>query len=194
MKFVNPSDATAMKRLLETLGNAQPTYSDLGATLVGGRPKGFQHGRYRSDLGHGHETFQRAVEGLRVWDAHHLPGVRVFPRGQEVQTGATVVVTFGMPFLALAAPCRIVGVIDEETRWGFAYGTVPGHPEQGEEAFVVSIAIDETVQFEVVAFSRPGDPLVRLSGPIGRGVQRAGANGYLHALRRSVDRGERNGP
>ena len=97
MKFVNPSDSAAMKRLLEALRNAQPTYSDLGATLVGGRPKGFHHGRYTSDLGHGHATFQRAVEGLRAWDAHRLPGAQVFPEGQEIQTGATVVVTFGTP-------------------------------------------------------------------------------------------------
>jgi uncharacterized protein (UPF0548 family) len=193
MKFVNPSDSMAMKRLLESARNARPTYSDRGATLAGGRPKGFHHGRYTSDLGHGHGTFARAVEGLRAWDAHRLPGVRVFPEGQEIQTGATVVVTVGTPILALAAPCRIVGVIDEETRWGFAYGTLPGHPEQGEEAFVVSMSIDETVQFEVVAFSRPGELLVRLSGPIGRGLQHAGSNGYLRALGRSVDRGKRNG-
>ena len=183
-----------MQRLVEALHNAQPTYSDVGATLTGGRPEGFLHNRYASDLGHGHETFQRAVESLRAWDAHRLPGVRVFPEGQEIQTGATVVVTLGMPFLALAAPCRIVGAIDEEARWGFAYGTLPGHPEEGEEAFVVSMAIDETVQFEVVAFSRPGDFLVRLSGPIGRGIQHAGTNGYLHALRRSVGHSKRNGP
>jgi uncharacterized protein (UPF0548 family) len=192
MKFVNPSDSAAMMRLLEALRKTQPTYSDLGATLSGGRPKGFHHGRYTSDLGHGHATFQRAVEGLRAWDAHRLPGARVFPEGQEIQTGATVIVTFGTPILALAVPCRIVGVIDEETRWGFAYGTLPGHPEQGEEAFVVSISVDETVQFEVVAFSRPDDFLVRLSGPIGRGIQRAGATGYLRALRRFVDQGKRN--
>ncbi len=193
MKFVNPSDSAAMMRLLEALRKTQPTYSDLGATLSGGRPKGFHHGGYTSDLGHGHATFQRAVEGLRAWDAHRLPGARVFPEGQEIQTGATVIVTFGTPILALAVPCRIVGVIDEETRWGFAYGTLPGHPEQGEEAFVVSISVDETVHFEVVAFSRPDDLLVRLSGPIGRGIQRAGATGYLRALRRSVDQGKRNG-
>jgi uncharacterized protein (UPF0548 family) len=87
----------------------------------------------------------------------------------------------------LAAPCRIVSVVDEQARWGFAYGTLSGHPEQGEEAFVVSISADETVRFEVVAFSRPGDPLVRLSGPIGRGIQEVGTNGYLRALRRYAD-------
>ena len=181
-----------MTRLVEALSDAQPTYSDLGATLAGGRPEGFNHDRYETDLGHGHGTFQRAVEGLKAWEAHRLPGVRVFPEGQDIQTGATVVVTLGMPLLALVAPCRIVRVIDEETRWGFAYGTLPGHPEEGEEAFVVSISPDETVRFEIVAFSRPGDLLVRLSGPIGRSVQKGGTNAYLRALRRFVD--HKNGP
>jgi uncharacterized protein (UPF0548 family) len=80
-----------------------------------------------------------------------------------------------------------VSVIDEETRWGFAYGTLPGHPEQGEEAFIVSKSSDETVRFEIVAFSRPADLLVRLSGPIGRSVQKVATNGYLRALHRFVD-------
>ena len=53
---------------------------------------------------------------------------------------------------------------------GFAYGTLPGHPENGEEAFVVSMSPDQVVRFEIQAFSRPGGPLVRLVGPIGRGM------------------------
>jgi uncharacterized protein (UPF0548 family) len=49
------------------------------------------------------------------------------------------------------------------------------------------------VRFEVVAFSRPGDPMVRLSGPLGRGIQRVGTKGYLRALQRYVDKGTRVG-
>lgn len=176
-----------MNRLIAALQAAQPTYSDVGATLVGRRPEGFHHNRYETDLGNGHETFQRAVEGLKAWEAHHLPGVRVFPEGQDIHTGATVAVTLGTPLLALVAPCRIVNVIDEATRWGFAYGTLPGHPEQGEEAFIVSKSSDETVRFEIVAFSQPANSLVRLSGPVGRSVQKVGTKGYLHALQRFVN-------
>jgi uncharacterized protein (UPF0548 family) len=187
MKFVRPSDADAMERLLEVSRSAQPTYEDIGATLGGAGPEGFRHDRYESPLGHGSDAFQRAVTGLKTWKAHRVPGVRVFPEEQEIQAGVTFVVTLGTPLLALAAPCRIVSVMDGQTRWGFAYGTLPGHPEQGEEAFVVSISPDEIVRFEIVAFSRPGDPLVRLSGPVGRGVQKGGTNAYLRALRRYVD-------
>ena len=178
-----------MKRMVQTLEDAAPTYSDIGGTLAGREPEGFRHNHYESVLGVGPETFQRAKAGLKTWQAHRLPGVRVFLDNQEIHTGATVVVTLGTPIAALAAPCRIVSVLDTPTRWGFAYGTLPGHPEQGEEAFVVSIAPDQTVRFEIVAFSRPGDPLVRLSGPIGRRIQNRGTGGYLRALKRFVDQG-----
>jgi len=176
-----------MKQMVEDLESAEPTYSEIGATLAGKRPDGFHHDCYESVLGTGPKTFQRAVTGLKTWEAHRLPGVRVFPDGQEIRTGATVVVTLGTPIVALAAPCRIVSVIYGQTRWGFAYGTLPGHPEQGEEAFVISMSPDLTVRFEIEAFSRPGDPLVRLSGPIGRGIQKGGTGGYLRALKRFVD-------
>ncbi len=187
MKFVRPSDSEGMQRLVERLLNAEPTYQQVVDTLTGGRPEGFRHDNYQADLGRGPQTFVRAVEGLKTWKAHRLPGVRVFPSAQEIRIGATVVVTLGTPVAALAAPCRIVGIVDEPTRWGFAYGTLPGHPEQGEEAFVVSTSPDETVRFDITAFSRPGDSVVRLSGPIGRGVQRAGTKAYLRALRQFVE-------
>jgi uncharacterized protein (UPF0548 family) len=176
-----------MQRLLESLDDARPTYADIGATLAGVEPEGFHHNRYEIPLGHGADTFARAIDGLRRWEAHRVPGLRVFPEDQEIRTGATVILTLGTPLVSVAAPCRIVSVIDGQARWGFAYGTLPGHPEQGEEAFVVSIAPDETVRFEILAFSRAADPLVRLSGPVGRGIQMGGTNGYLRSLRRYVD-------
>jgi uncharacterized protein (UPF0548 family) len=176
-----------MSQMVEKLDNAELTYSDIGATLAGKRPEGFHHDHYEAVLGSGTEKYQRAVTGLKTWQAHRLPGMRVFPHNEEIRTGATVVVTVGTTIVSLAAPCRIVSVFDGQTRWGFAYGTLPGHPEEGEEAFVVSISPDQTVRFEIEAFSRPGDLLVRLSGPIGRGIQSGGTGGYLRALKRFVD-------
>ncbi len=131
-----------MKLMVEGFENAVPTYSDIGATLAGKRPDGYHHDHYETVLGSRRETLRRAVTGLKTWQAHRLPGVRIFPDDQQIHTGATVVVTLGTPVVALAAPCRIVSVIDEETRWGFAYGALPGHPERGEEAFVVSMSPD----------------------------------------------------
>ena len=82
------------------------------------------------------EAFRTRRDGPQDLEGASPPGHGgVFPGAQEILTGATVVVTLGTPIVALAVPCRIVSVIDGQTRWGFAYGTLPGHPEQGEEAF-----------------------------------------------------------
>jgi uncharacterized protein (UPF0548 family) len=186
MKFVRPADPGSIDRLVAALRSVEPTYPETGHTLIGESPIGYRNDKYEVVLGHGSKSFERAAEGLQSWQAHRLPGIRVLPERTEIQPGATVIVTSGTPLLALAAPCRIIGVIDDPNRWGFAYGTLPGHPEQGEEAFVVSISEDGDVRFEITAFSRPGDPLVRLSGPVGRGIQKAGSRGYLRALQRFV--------
>jgi hypothetical protein len=55
----------------------------------------------------------------------------------------------------VVCPCRVVHVVDEPRRRGFAYGTLPGHPEQGEESFTVTHEADDSVVFRVAAFSRP---------------------------------------
>jgi len=187
MKFVRRSDHSSIERLVNDLDGAVPTYSQIGATLNGTPPfEKFRHEHYKRELGSGESTFTRAVDGLQHWQAHRVPGITVLPENTAITPDAIVVVTLGVSFLALAAPCRIIGVVDEPTRWGFAYGTLPGHPEQGEEAFVVSIDAEGIVRFEVNVFSRPSDPIVKLSGPIGRSVQRWGTNGYLNALERYV--------
>jgi uncharacterized protein (UPF0548 family) len=173
-----------MERVAKELSQADPTYEEIGATLTGLRPTGFHHDYYDAEIGHGAIAYERAVTGLRQWKAHTARWISVFPDGAEVCTGATVVVMLGTKALALAAPCRIVGVIDEEDRWGFAYGTLPGHPEQGEELFLISRSADGVARFEVTAFSRPGDRLTRLSGPIARMIQRKGTESYLDALLR----------
>ena len=176
-----------MQQLVESLHEAQPTYDDIGATLDGVRPQGFHHDRYETSLGHGSQTFQRAVNGLRTWEAHHVPGVRVFPKQQDIEIGATVVVTLGTPLLALVAPCRIVSVVDIRPDGALLTGRCQAILNRERKRSSSRSHRTRVVRFEIVAFSRPGDPLVRLSGPIGRGIQKSGTNGYLRALRRYVD-------
>jgi uncharacterized protein (UPF0548 family) len=91
----------------------------------------------------------------------------------------------------VAAPCRIVAVFKEPDAFGFAYGTLPGHPERGEESFVVERRGTSTY-FAIRAFSKPIDPLARLSGPLGRAVQRSVTRRYITALRRFVESGHSN--
>jgi uncharacterized protein (UPF0548 family) len=187
VKFVRPRQSESVRKLISALESAPTTYSEVGATLSARQPPGYRNDAYERVLGHGPECFQRAVQGLQTWQQHQVPGIRVLPKGTKIRPGATVVVALGASFLALAAPCRIIEVVDGPGRWGFAYGTLPGHPEQGEEAFLASIDGTGKVWFRIVAFSRPADPVARLSGPIGRAVQKAGTHGYLQALQRFVD-------
>jgi uncharacterized protein (UPF0548 family) len=186
MILVSPGNSGSIQRLVDRLRSAEPTYADIGASLGDSFPPGFHHDRYERPLGRGSEAFECAKDGLRTWQAHNVPGVHVLPLATEVEPGAIVVVTLGL-FVALAAPCRIIEVVDRPGRWGFAYGTLPGHPEQGEEAFIPTCAGDGTVRFSVQAFSRPADRLARLATPLARRLQQAGSARYLMALQKYVD-------
>ena len=189
MKLVRPSSNRSIDALLSESAVAMPTYSEVGATLRGEQPQRFRHDTCRAKLGVGRHVFLRASTALQNWESHNVSGADVFPQSTPIELGLTVLVTLGTPWLAVAAPCRIVGVVDEPNRWGFAYGTLPGHPEQGEESFVVSIDDDE-VTFTITAFSRAGNRIVEFAGPIGRAMQRVGTRGYVKALKGAVDRAD----
>ncbi len=90
-----------------------------------------------------------------------------------------VVKAFG---LKVVAPVRVVLVIEEPDRAGFAYGTLPGHPQQGEESFIVVHEPDDSVWFTVRAFSRASTWFYRLGTPILRRRQRMMTRRYLRAL------------
>jgi len=73
MKYVRPSDAASMGRMLAQCQAAQPTYSEIGSTLVGDEPPGFRNDHYEAELGKGADTFARAVQGLRTWGHIECP-------------------------------------------------------------------------------------------------------------------------
>ncbi len=82
----------------------------------------------------------------------------------------------------ISAPCRVIYVIDEPARKGFAYGTLPGHPESGEEAFIVEQTADGSVWLTIRAFSRPSGWLWWAGYPILRIAQSVFTRRYLRSL------------
>jgi uncharacterized protein (UPF0548 family) len=90
---------------------------------------------------------------------------------------------FGLWFLNA---CRVVYLIDEERRFGFAYGTLADHAERGEERFLVEWREDDSVWYDVLAFSRPGHWLTWLGFPVVRRLQKRFAAGSLAAMARAV--------
>jgi uncharacterized protein (UPF0548 family) len=83
--------------------------------------------------------------------------------------------------------CRVVDVVDEPDRFGFTYGTLSIHPEQGEESFTVVRAHDGTIVFEIVAASRPRHFLARAVPPVAHRLQMAATNRYLAAMLSAAD-------
>jgi len=170
-----------LRKIAHEAEASELTYDDIGATLRGGAlPAGFHHDRYELELPNRADGFTRAIEGLRSWAPHIGAGLTVEP-DRLAPVGSTVAVAAPVGPLTAVAVCRVVVIVDEPDRYGFAYGTLPGHPEQGEEAFIVEHVAGRLV-FRIVAFSKPAEMLARLGGPVTRRIQQATTRRYLEGL------------
>lgn len=165
----------------ERLSGLDLTYPEVGRTAAE-LPAGYGHVQKSVDLGAGDGRFDAASAALLAWQMQRRAGVRVEPATEGVAVGTDAVLLLGFGPLAVRAPVRVVYVIDEPDQ-GFAYGTLPGHPETGEEAFLLTRRADQRVRFTITAFSRPVSALARLAGPLGVLTQRWVTARYLRALR-----------
>lgn len=176
---------TSPARTAEVLAAAvaeEPTYPEVGAT-AGPLPAGYHHLQRSAVVGRGRDDFARAAAAVRSWQVQERAGMRPLPTTPTTELGATVVQVVGIAGRGAVVPCRVVRSIDEPTRAGFAYGTLPGHPETGEEAFVVTLAGDGAVVFGITAFSRQSWPLARAAAPVARLAQTVMVRRYLRTLR-----------
>ena len=180
-----PSDET-MRQFVSSQHERPFSYPEVGATRSESTPAGYTVDHNRIRLGDGENTYQRAVVALKSWKQFDLGWVTIVPPGTPLEVGSTVAVqaqTFG--FWSLSA-CRVVYVIDEkEKRFGFAYGTLPNHVECGEERFVIEWHKDDSVWYDIYAFSHPEHPLVRLGFPLARKLQKRFARESLAAMTRA---------
>jgi uncharacterized protein (UPF0548 family) len=185
--LTRPLSRTRLDELVAEQSPLAPTYAEVGGTRDATFPPGYQHDRYEALLGGDQRSFSAGVAALNRWEAHRGAGVDVTPVDVAIADGATVVLALPLgPFRAIAA-CRVVYVIDEPDTFGFGYGTLPLHPEQGEEAFLIERDGDGLVWFRLAAFSRPKDRLARIGAPVSRVIQRRVTRGYLRAMTRAVN-------
>src|SRR3954447_24548989 len=129
---------------------------------------------------------RRGAAAVFRWTAQRGAGLQVSASGPASSPGTVVLMTAGLPRLGLDIPCRVVWVVDQPDRRGFGYGTLPGHPESGEESFVVSLRPDGEVVYELRAFSRPGTRLSRLGGRVSGRLQTLALDRYVRAIRRAA--------
>ena len=168
--------------LLERVKSEPLTYSEVGAT-AGILPTGYHHVRRSEIIGHGRAFFADAADALTSWHMHSRAGLRVIPSAPRAARDVVVVMRLGIAGRGFIIPCRVVYEVVEERRVGFAYGTLPGHPERGEESFVIELLDDAAVRVQIVAFSQSARWFTRLAGPIARRAQAIMTDRYIHALR-----------
>ncbi|RLV55982.1 DUF1990 domain-containing protein [Aeromicrobium phragmitis] len=163
------------------------SYELVGATR-GALPAGFAHVDRSRLVGHGERDFHAATAAVLRWQAQRGVGVRVVASTDTARIDSVLVLRLGLGPAAITAPARVVYVLDDERRRGFAYGTLPGHPLSGEESFLAQLCDDGAVVCTVRAFSRPAARFTRLAGPLLPVVQNVMAERYLRALERAVKR------
>jgi uncharacterized protein (UPF0548 family) len=157
------------------------TYASVGGTAPDGElPVGFAVDRLSVELGRGSELFALARRGIEAWAQFDLGWCEAWPHETPIRAGEVVAVVARAMGLCWVNATRIVYVIDEDAgeagdetvKFGFAYGTLPGHVEMGEELFLVEWdRATDVVAYNILAFSRPRHPLVRLGRPLVRRLQ-----------------------
>jgi uncharacterized protein (UPF0548 family) len=173
-QLVKPS-AASVRAFLEGQATLDFSYPAVGATATT-PPADYVADHTRVRVGDGEDAFNAAKSALERWQHFKLGWVEAWPAENSLRVGGVVAVvarTFGLWWLNA---CRIVYVVEEELgsvrRFGFAYGTLPGHVESGEERFLIEWdRVDGGVWYDILAFSRPRHILARLGYPVTRRLQ-----------------------
>lgn len=134
-------------------------------------PAGYQHDVVEEVVGHGPEAFAAASERLRNWGQFPAGWAAAVADGPP-RLGQRVGLRLEMFGLHWACFGEVVALTDTPTEYGFAYGTLEAHVEEGEEWFGVRLEPDGRVIYRLAAFSRPRHWMARLGAPVVRMGQR----------------------
>ncbi|MFF2032303.1 DUF1990 family protein [Arthrobacter sp. NPDC058192] len=146
-------------------------YAGIGATEHGPPPEGVDCLVTQAFVGEGAAAYRRTVDGLLTWQLQKRSGLRVRAESDVVVPGTRVVSGFGVGPLRINAPCEVVWVRrpvpgDGPQSAGFGYGTLPGHPVRGEEAFEISIDARGAVTIAITAFGEPSNWFYAAGGAV----------------------------
>lgn len=162
------------------------SYATPGMTRDEDAPAGWTEDRYRTVLGPGRDAFSRGKSLIRAWTMFAMPWVEVHDARAPIAVGTCVGVVARSAGLWCVNAARIVHVVDEQDRYGFAYGTLPGHVEAGEEQFLVEHTPEDLVVYSIRALSRPRALLAKVAAPWVRREQRRFGADSLAAMRRGM--------
>lgn len=166
------------------------SYAAVGATSTT-PPAGYVVDRTLIALGAGESVFVAAKSALQSWQQFRLGWVEAWSPDTPLEVGQIVAIMGRAVGLWWLNSCRIVYTVDESaatTRFGFAYGTLPGHVESGEERFLIEWDRNTNqVSYGILAFSRPNHVLTRLGYPLVRRCQKRFGRDSAAAMFRAVN-------
>ncbi len=180
----------SIRRFLKKQALLDFSYLAVGATATS-PPADYVTDRTRIMLGSGESIFLAAKAALQRWEHFRLGWVELSSLDTPIQAGQIVAIMAWTAGLWTLNCCRIVYIVDESgpiSKFGFAYGTLPGHVESGEELF--QIEWDQgtnTVWYDILAFSRLNHFLTRLGYPLVRRAQKRFGRDSAAAIFRAVN-------
>jgi len=190
MLFLTTPNQNAIRRFLSGQADQPFAYAEVGISRNAFDSSAYTVDHNRIELGRGEEVFARAVGALRRWEMFNLGWVQLYPfDGASPAVGTCVaVLARHLGFCSLNA-CRVIYLVNEDgplRRRGFAYGTLPDHAEQGEERFTVEWHSDDSVWYDILAFSKPHQLFAKLGYPVTRLLQKRFASDSKQAMIRAV--------
>lgn len=180
----------AVDRYLQRQSLLPFSYSAHGATRTPEQVAGFNNDYLRTRIGRGEADFERAKLAVTRWRMFPDTWTLLLPVGAPVSEQTCVAMYARVFGFWWRNACRIVYRVDEPRRFGFAYGTLPGHMEKGEELFCVELDDEGGVWYEIRAFSRPRHLLAWLGYPFVRYLQdrfRRDSAAQMHSFVKSTD-------
>lgn len=184
-----PSES-AINSFLQRQTGAGFSYPQIHFTNQDEAVPGFDNDRNRVLLGSGPAVYQAACEAIRAWRMFPGGWAWIEPAGAPIEIGQNLAMVARVFGLHWVNACRIVYTLDgtgPERRFGFAYGTLPEHIECGEERFSVEWLPDDTVWYDLKAFSKPRHWLVRLFKPVARLLQMRFVRASQRAMRKHIE-------
>lgn len=142
----------------------------------------FSRSEVSAVVGHGDAVWNRAARDVLRWRVKTASGFTVASPG-PVSRGDRVVVTARLFNMTILEPVEVLDVVEEPDRVGFAYRTLPGHPVNGEEAFIVHRHGGEVrITVRSLTQAAPQQPW-RALYPLLKVAQRVARRRYLRSLR-----------
>lgn len=191
MLWLRKPSSESILQFLQLQASLSFNYPGVGTT-ASTPPAGYVVDHTRVKLGEGEAAFQSAKRALQQWKQFRLGWVDIWSPETPIEPGRVVAVLGHAIGFWWLNSCRIVYRIDETgstRRFGFAYGTLPAHIASGEERFLIEWnPIDDSVWYDILAFSRPNHILTKIGYPMVRRAQKRFGRDSAAAMLRAVQK------